>query len=157
VNSWKVILATLVIYGAGVITGGLLVHYTAVRANVRPANRQPGMQAVTPWQMRNRDLLRRMERELDLTAEQRTNIDRIIIDSQERTRSLWRPIVPLMGKEMQIVHDRIRSELTPEQQKRFDALLRQNQNRPVRKPNGPADAPDRGIGPAEPAVGATNL
>ncbi len=26
-NSWKVILATVVIFGAGVLTGGLLVNY----------------------------------------------------------------------------------------------------------------------------------
>ena len=148
-NSWKVIIATLVIYGAGVITGGLLVNYTSVRANVRPVNRQqPMMQAATPWQVRNRELLRRMERELNLTAAQRTNIDQAIIASQERTKVLWRPIVPQMNREMLTLHDQIRAQLSPEQQKVFDDLVRQT--RPARRPDNSA-APDRRPGPAEPA------
>lgn len=149
-NSWKVIIATLVIYGTGVITGGLLVNYTIVRANVRPANRQqqPGMQNATPWQVRNRELVRRMERELNLTPAQRTNIDQAIIASQERTRNLWRPIVPQMNREMMTLHDQIRADLSPEQQKVFDDLVKQT--RPARRPDNPG-SPDRRPGNTEPA------
>ena len=38
-NSWKVILATVVIFGAGVMTGGLLVNY--VDHSHHPATTRP--------------------------------------------------------------------------------------------------------------------
>jgi Spy/CpxP family protein refolding chaperone len=125
VNSWKIILSTLVIFGAGVVTGGLLVSYT-LRANqirMRPANSM----AATPWQLRSRDLLHRMERELDLTPGQRETISKLITDSQERTKSLWKPIAPRMNRELQQLHEGIRDELTPEQRRKFDELLKQRQ------------------------------
>jgi NACalpha-BTF3-like transcription factor len=131
VNSWKVILATLVIFGAGVITGGLLVSY-AVHSNAVPQRyaQQPQPNAPTPWQLRNKELLRRMERELGLTTAQRSNIEKIITDSQDRTKTLWKPIVPQMNKEMQHVHVQIREALTSDQQTKFDEMIRP---RPVKK------------------------
>jgi hypothetical protein len=38
VNSWKIILATVVIYGAGVMTGGLLVSYVYYVDHSHPKN-----------------------------------------------------------------------------------------------------------------------
>jgi Spy/CpxP family protein refolding chaperone len=137
VNPWKIILATLVIFGTGVITGGLLVHYTN-QSQPRPqAARPQAPLGLTPWQMRNRDLIRRIQRDLNLTAEQRTNIERIIIDSQERTRSLWRPIVPQMNREMQHVNELIRAELSEDQQKKFDELIKPRQMRKTDDSMGP--------------------
>jgi hypothetical protein len=134
VNSWKVILATLVIFGAGVVTGGLLVNY-AIRSNggINPATgiaaanqqqRPAQMPALTPWQLRNRDLVHKMDRALDLTPEQRDHITKIIADSQDRTKALWKPIAPQMNRELQRVHAQIRDELTPDQQKKFDEIMR---------------------------------
>lgn len=122
-NSWKVILATLIIYGAGVVTGGLLVSH-AVRVKAHSTPKQPTVQAITPWQMRSKELLHRMERELNLTPQQREHVEQIILDSQERTKSVWKPIVPQMNREMQTVRDQIRGELTADQQKKFDELLK---------------------------------
>lgn len=138
-NAWKVIAATLVIFIAGVVTGGLLVTYAvrveqvvAVGASVKPSQNPPAKpsngfnaQAASPWQLRSRDLLRRMDRELGLTQEQHQAIEKILTTSEERTKSLWKPIAPLMNKEMQIVHGEIRDELTPEQQKKFDGFNKQ--------------------------------
>ncbi|MDB6112091.1 MAG: hypothetical protein JWR69_3841 [Pedosphaera sp.] len=134
-NSWKVILATLIIYGAGVVTGGLLVsHAVRVKAHANTP-KPPTVQAITPWQLRSKELLHRMERELNLNPQQREHVEKIILDSQERTKGLWKPIVPQMNREMQTVREQIRGELTPDQQKKFDELL---------KPHGgkrPDDAP----------------
>ena len=66
-NSWKVILATLVIFGAGVVTGGLLVSY-AVHTNLVMAPAKPApltVQGTNPWLQRARELLRRMDRDLN--------------------------------------------------------------------------------------------
>ena len=62
-NAWKVILSTLVIFIAGVITGGLLVTHTVrvFRGDARPPNSRPAAAMGTPWQAKNKDLLRRMK------------------------------------------------------------------------------------------------
>jgi Spy/CpxP family protein refolding chaperone len=73
-----------------------------------------------PWMMRNVQLLRRMDRELDLTPEQHTHIEAIIKESQERIKGLMRSVQPLMNKEMQETRSEIIKELTPEQQKKFE-------------------------------------
>ena len=132
-NYWKVILATMVIFGAGVITGGLLVRETQVTKRpkqARPAatNHQATVQNVTPSQMQRLEFLVRANNELDLTPEQRVRIERVIREGQERTRQLWETIAPDVRKELQLVRERIKAELTPEQRRRFDELLR----RPLR-------------------------
>jgi len=136
VNAWKVIVSTLVIFIAGVVTGGLLVTYALqYRQNrPKPANiaNAPG---ANPWALRNKELLRRMDRELDLTSEQHARIDAIMSTSEERTKSLWKPIMPLMNKETQLVRAEIRDQLNAEQKKKFDDFGKQ---RPGQGKNRPA-------------------
>lgn len=139
-NAWKVILSTLVIFVAGVVTGGLLVSSALRIARPRQFNAQgaaipPGGQrpvAANPWQTRNVDLLRRMDHELDLTPEQRPHIEKIMTASQERIAGIWKPVAPQMNREMQAVRAEIRAELTAEQQKKFDGFAkpRPNQEKP---------------------------
>jgi Spy/CpxP family protein refolding chaperone len=131
VNTWKVILATMIIFGAGVITGGLVVRQAImVQARKLPRNangNRPGL-PVAPALTRV-DFLKRAERELDLTREQKDRADKIIAASQERSRKLIEPINPQLRQELRATRDEFRAVLTPEQQTRFDDLLKQ-QNRP---------------------------
>jgi len=140
VNAWKVILATLVIFIAGVLTGGLLVILSfkvehGLQTKVEQALQSPPVRpnkstngpnnpnaalATSPWQVRIHDLIRRMDRELDLTPGQRQQIEGIIGAGQERMRILWKPIAPQMNHEMQFVNSQIREVLTPEQKAKFD-------------------------------------
>ena len=128
-NAWKVILSTLVIFIAGVVTGGLLVTYSEVILQRQNHPKQPAANANpaanVPWIARNRELLRRMDRELELTPEQHKQIETIINDFQERTKALWKPIAPQMSKEVQRVHNDIRDVLTADQKKKFEGLVRQ--------------------------------
>jgi NACalpha-BTF3-like transcription factor len=122
VNAWKVILATLVIFGAGMVAGNLLGR----RANPvesAPA-RESSVPSANPSQLRLWELLHRMDRELGLTSEQHENIEKIIAGSQERTRKLWSPIAQEMRKETQSVCEEIRGQLTPDQRKKFDNFAR---------------------------------
>lgn len=137
-NSWKVILATLVIFGTGVVTGGLLVSYS-VHANLvgtRPvaAPTPAQQQALTPWMQRQRELMRRMDRDLELTPEQRKEIEKMIEDGAERTRKLWEPIAPQMNKEMQKLHRDIRDVLNADQRKKFEAMTKLRVNQLNRRP-----------------------
>jgi len=149
VNSWKVILATMVIFGTGVVTGGLLVR-NADRGRVnRP---QPNQQALRPAQATTAgmrvEFLRRVQRDLDLTAEQRERVDRILKESQERSRKIMEPVSPLLREELQRTKEAFRDELTPNQRARFDELLKQQNQRsrdgkPEGRPQGPASPRDR--------------
>ena len=146
-NTWKVILATMVIFGAGVVTGGLLVrHTTAPSHPPRPANAR--LAPISPSGLRM-EVLRRVERELDLTPEQRAEVDRIISASQERTKKLMEPLAPQLHAELQQAKESVRAVLTPEQRPRFDELLKQQQKpREPKHPNG--KPPNKPMGTNEP-------
>jgi hypothetical protein len=154
VNTWKVILATMVIFGAGVVTGGLLVrHSESIRAPRAPRGavvNRPG-QPLSAGGMRL-DFLRRAGRELNLTPEQRERLDKIIKESQERTRKVTSPF---LREELQRTRTEFREVLTPEQRPRFDELLKhqqqqqQQRTRDQRHPPGPGERPAEGL-PAEP-------
>ena len=140
--SWKVILATMVIFGAGVLTGGLLVNHVNneqrdhariafERRNSHPqmggqGQPHPGdLSRPRSPEMWRKDLLEHLGEELKLTPEQRATISQIIAEGQERNREIWTNVLPKMRQEMEQVHQRIRAELTPEQQKKFEDLVRQ--------------------------------
>jgi len=170
VNAWKVILATIVIFGAGVITGGLLVSH-ADRAKERRIRRltgpglpswhpqrkdvfQPGARGLQPTLDRQRmDFVLSVHQELKLTAEQRERIEKIVREGQEKTKALWEKVTPQLRKELQDVRDGIRAELTPKQRARFEELLKQRpphrseespnperRGRDRRQPSSPRDA-----------------
>ena len=73
------------------------------------------------------EFLRRVERELNLTADQREQIDKIIIASQERSKKLMEPIQPKIREELQQTREQFRAVLNPEQKIRYDELLKQQQ------------------------------
>lgn len=117
-KEWKVILAALVIFAAGVVTGGLTVQLklrnlpqTSAPANLGPL-RPKG------------DLLDRMQRQLYLTPVQRQKIEVILRDSHERMKQLWESIAPQAQEEHRRVHELIRAQLTPEQQKKYEEMLK---------------------------------
>ena len=115
-NAWKPIVAALVIFAAGVVTGGLTVRFASpARTVTKP---EP------PWPLNIRGargaLLERMQRELYLSPEQRQRIDQVLRESQDRTRQLWESIAPQAHAEQKRVRERIREELNPEQRTKFD-------------------------------------
>ena len=141
-NSWKVILATMVIFGTGVVTGGLLVHH-AERSHERHSGRS-GTATRPPQQLSagvmRIEFLRRLERELDLTPEQREPIDRIIRDSQDRMKKLMETVEPRRREEYKRTIDEFRKVLNPDQRKRLDQLIKQQQrSRDQRKAPAPRD------------------
>jgi Spy/CpxP family protein refolding chaperone len=133
VSPWKVILATMIIFGCGVVTGGLVVKVRTAHlrtAKVEPRN--PGSRnaaalntpGAPPWQLQRKEFLDKMDHQLDLTADQRQRIEKVMHDSLDRTRPLWQQIAPQMRDEMRRVREGIRNELTSDQQKKFNDLLK---------------------------------
>src|SRR5258706_5466393 len=118
----------MVIFGTGVVTGGLMVKYSSAGRGPHPHGSGPGRpaQPVSASGMKF-EFLRRAERELNLTPEQRERIDKIISSSQERTKKIMEPVTPKIREDMKQTNEEVRSVLTPEQQHHFDELLEQLQ------------------------------
>ena len=120
-SNWKVIFAVAVIFACGVVSGALLAnrHEKPVRAESLSVTNTPA-----PWQIQRIEFLRRIEKHLNLTPQQRERIEKIMHDSQERTKPLWDQISPKLRDELTQVREAIRAELTPEQQKTFEKLIK---------------------------------
>lgn len=155
-NNWKVIFASLVIFGAGVVTGGLLVSHThpsrsrsvhphpvapaeAPAPVANPAGRPPENARLRPPEILSKQFLQRLTEELRLSPDQHDAIQKIIGERQNQMR-----------KVVQDTRLEIREELRPDQQQQFDELVK----RPVRRPPPGTNSPPPAA--ASPAAVSTN-
>jgi hypothetical protein len=165
-NSWKVILATVVIFGAGVLTGGLLVNYVDRengpnarflfwRENPHPQMGDQEPSRPRPPEIWRKEFIGHLDKALKLTPEQHAAISKIIAEGQEKNHEIWRTdAAPKMRQVMDQALQRIRAELTPEQQKRFEEMTRRfAPHRPNEGPPGPP--PSTNNIPPPPQDGAT--
>lgn len=156
-NYWKVILATVMIFGAGVMTGGLLVNYVN-HHHPRFTHRSPaGTAAATDKPVSippprlaeriGRQFVQQLNETLQLTPEQRKKIGKIIADGQGRNHEIWTNVAPKIRAVIQDVNHQIRAELTPAQVVQFEELLKHPPRRaatgtnaaPVLHPPHPTD------------------
>ena len=130
-NNWKVILATMVIFGTGVVTGGLLVRQADHGRDRRPqrAGAVVHPAPAAPAGVMRIEFLRRMERELELTPAQREPIDLILKNGQERMKKLMDTVEPRRREEFKRTMEEFQAVLTPAQHQRFDELVKQQQQR----------------------------
>jgi hypothetical protein len=141
----------MLIFGAGVVTGGLLVKHTVLaQAPKEPRNNGRPFMDRSPALLRV-DFLRRAERELNLSREQKEQADKIIGESQERTRKLIEPISPQIREELEQTKEQFRGLLTADQKMRFEEMLKQ-QNRPreQRRPGHSTEGPQKQVPAGEP-------
>jgi hypothetical protein len=163
VNNWKVIptivFATVLIFGAGVFTGAMVVHLVkpshgdkisrldlaAVTnsASLVPTNATTKSNARLP-EILSRPFLQRLDEQLHLTPDVRESIQKIISEGQNQMR-----------KVIQDSRLEIRELLTPEQRKQFDDLMKRPNHKPVLNTNAMVILPPSSVLPAAPAM-ATN-
>jgi hypothetical protein len=154
VNSWKVIVATIVIFGAGVFSGGLLVNLVD---HSRPGNHRPPGPPREPEELVARpeilktNFVQRLDDALHLTPDQRKEIEKIVADGQERNRNLWKIISPQMRDVIQDTRQHIREVLAEDQKKQFEELTK----RPRRQQNS-TNAPANLSATNSPPVAPTN-
>lgn len=133
-NSWKIIIAAVLIFGAGVVTGGLLANHLNQSS---PRRARPAAEALTnslPQTVANAakrtngppmpdqkrvDFLRKISGELNLSAEQKEHFEMILGESQDRLKKQWSA---KMHEEMNLTCDKIHAELTPQQWQKFQEL-----------------------------------
>jgi len=87
------------------------------------------------------EFLRRAQRELVLNPEQRERIERILKESQERTREIMEPVSEDLREEVEKTKQEFLAVLSPEQRRRFDELVKKqhrphDQRRPTLTPSG---------------------
>ncbi len=119
-NPWKFILATVLIYGTGVVTGALLT--TLVERPHKAASRPA--QQLNYSQIQRAEFLDRLQKQLDLKPEQHDRIGHILRESNQRTKPYWDPVAAKMKEEIRVVTEKIRAELTPEQSAKFEAEIK---------------------------------
>jgi hypothetical protein len=117
-KSWKIIVATLVIYTAGLVTGTYLTEIREPRT--KSMTRDPS----APRGPRMHDFIQRFGRELELTRSQRTNIMRIIDKSQRRMDALMQEMRPNVHEEFKVVNDEIKQDLSEQQVVKFERLMK---------------------------------
>ena len=128
-SPWKVILATVIIFGTGVLTGAFVTQRAFRDRPQRPAARvQPDVVPI-PYFAR-REFLDRMDRHLNLSREQYDRIAKILQESQERTRIIVGLVSPEIQDELRAVRQEIREQLTPEQREKFQELQHMLSRRP---------------------------
>ena len=144
----------MVIFGMGVVTGGLMVRHVDHGRDRRPQHSTGVARAGQPTAagVMRIEFLRRMERDLDLTPEQRAPIDKVLQEGQERMKKLMDTVEPRRREEFKKTMEEFRAVLTPEQQRRFDELVKQQQQRTREQRKA---APPRERPPQTPAPGNT--
>jgi hypothetical protein len=154
VNNWKPILAALIIFAAGYVTGGLtLGGYRGGASRDEPVRAEP-KRGPKPERSKDghlRDLCGRLQEELRLTASQRERIEQIVRLAHERVKVVADRMGPLIRSEFKQMEREILKELTPEQAEKFEAMIREREskfNRGGIPPPGPP--PDPGPQPDEP-------
>ncbi len=154
-HQWKVILATVLIFGSGVGTGHLLSLRNASERPVpestnpdgkfSPANSKNFPQSpARPMMFRSHGYL---DNHLDLTDVQKVLMRKIRKAGHDRVREFGKPFREQIIAEDQRMREEIRALLTPEQARTFDRLPhfrinpepgRPGTGRPFRpRPNGP--------------------
>ncbi len=151
-NYWKVILATIVIFSAGVITGGLVVGHASRPSSPLfsfrkpPPPPKPVIYDTLPPRLRpdflNTNFVEELNDNLDLDQKQREQIRRIIAQAQQNTHDLWKLVAPQFQVVWHDTREQIRDVLTPDQKRKFEFLLKQqHQLRRQSATNAPPDMP----------------
>jgi Spy/CpxP family protein refolding chaperone len=128
----------MVIFACGVITGAMVTRTEPhLAAAVAPAPAAPPRTPPGPiMQLQRAEFLKRIDKQLDLSADQHEQIAHILKASQARTQPLWAQIEPQMREELKRVREEIRLVLTPDQRKKWAELTK-------KKPDSSPGAPRR--------------
>ncbi len=118
-SPWKVILATMVIFVCGVVTGALVIK---TQGNAFPRPRPSGDVGFGPPGP-PQEILHWLT-PLNLTTNQSAKIVKIVQDSQATNRAIRESIAPQLHKEVDRAHQAINQLLTPEQQVKYAGLLK---------------------------------
>jgi Spy/CpxP family protein refolding chaperone len=135
VKKTSAVFAVIAVLVLGIIVGILGTHLFYAQKF-----RQPGRWAEAAGDF----FANRLERELNLTPDQRQAIDDIMAESRVEGRALREEMRPRVTEMMRHTSERIEEVLTPEQRQRFAELQEQHRGRAERFLLGPPGGPGPG-------------
>jgi Spy/CpxP family protein refolding chaperone len=117
-------LFVLAVFCVGLAGGVLIGRWTSIDRMALRGMRPPrefgpppgGRPGVPPAGM----LLERLTRDLDLTSDQRSQIENVLVTRRSRLDALQQDVHARFEAEQRSLRDEIRKVLTPEQQEKFD-------------------------------------
>ena len=132
VNAWKPVLAAIVIFAAGVVTGSLVLDVaTPQPARAFPRTFNPDrnhhgaehrhgsrMEGQLNW------LMRRIQRDLKLTDKQTAKVEAAFKESREEMKVAFEELRPRLRASTEKLKDKLRGDLTEEQIEKFSKYLR---------------------------------
>ena len=150
VNAWKPVLAAIVIFAAGVVTGSLVLDVaTPQPARAFPRTFNPDrnhhgaehrhgsrMEGQLNW------LMRRIQRDLKLTDKQTAKVEGAFKESREEMKVAFEELRPRLRASTEKLKDKLRGDLTEEQIEKFSKYLRPPSSRdrfkgaPSKRPQG---------------------
>jgi len=126
----RIALVTAVIFSSGLAAGHSLSGLRAKALRKYGVGRQDGgrhgvetSQSLGPMGHRL-EFLRRAQKELELTPEQRLRVQDHLNASQEKIRKMWEPMEPQFRSEMDLLKEKLRGEMTAAQVKRLDRIIK---------------------------------
>jgi Spy/CpxP family protein refolding chaperone len=135
-KTWQVVLATVAIFLAGLVTGGALalgaVRWSTRHPRINPAQMFPfGQQRQGAWQPAQvgPQLMRGFISQLDLTDEQRAKIQPIVRRVAGQLARERREVQLNSALLIEKMQDEIAQVLTPEQRVKFEDLMSQQKQR----------------------------
>ena len=132
-KKWQIWTSLVILFFAGIIIGFIGGSYTTKRMVAKVLDSDPGA--------RERHITKWLTRKLDLTEEQQAEIRKIVIRSQTETRRMWSENLPKLKKLRASDTASIKKILNPEQQKKYERLLKKvrkrRQLRRDKRRNGP--------------------
>ena len=140
VNAWKPILAALVIFAAGVVTGGFVMDIGAPKPprsfprehGMRGMEHRPGsmMEGQLNW------LMKRIKRDLNLTDDQAAKVESAFTASRDEMKTCWEEMQPRMRASTEKLKEKLRGDLTEEQLAKFEKYLGPSASRDHRGSGG---------------------
>jgi len=119
-QKWKIIAGLLLVFVLGALTGALGTGMVLKRHHPFFSHQPEDRKAF---------IMKRLSRKLDLSAEQKVRIEAIIDRVQAETFQKMREGRRFMREHLEKGFAEIRKELTPEQQRRFDEMKAEREQR----------------------------
>lgn len=119
-QKWKIVAGLLLVFVLGALTGALSTGIALKRHHPFFSGAPEGRKAF---------IMKRLSRKLDLSADQKVRIEAIIDRVQSETFQQMRDGRRFMHRQLEKGFAEIRKELTPEQQRRFDEMKADREQR----------------------------
>lgn len=133
--------AVAALFLVGVLVGALGMHLYHVGATPGGSPPPEPGHGRGPWALVSGRFLERLNHELDLTPEQRDEIERLVLQSRRELEELRSELRPRVEESMRQTRDRIREVLTAEQARIFDEMA------PLPRPRRPRPGRGRRFAP----------